>query len=231
MTILGGAFIVMDFLPGKLMITAPTETIPELLGITHAALHNIDPQPLIEALGERGINEDNLGLSGQYKWLEEAGNKHSWAHDGVEWLIKNRPPDPEHPVLCHGDFHPLNILIQEGKVTGVLDWPGFHIADAVMDVANTVVLTTMPFKHLAASLDQDFSSVDWEMAAKLYLDAYRSKRPLDSTHLDYYKVRRCVYALIQGHEGQVVWQHPLIVKDLIEYIRKDTGIQITMPEW
>jgi aminoglycoside phosphotransferase (APT) family kinase protein len=152
MTILGGAFIVMDFLPGKLMITAPTETIPELLGITHAALHNIDPQPLIEALGERGINEDNLGLSGQYKWLEEAGNKHSWAHDGVEWLIKNRPPDPEHPVLCHGDFHPLNILIQEGKVTGVLDWPGFHIADAVMDVANTVVLTTMPFKHLAASL-------------------------------------------------------------------------------
>jgi aminoglycoside phosphotransferase (APT) family kinase protein len=190
MTILGGAFIVMDFLPGKPMITAPVETIPELLGVTHAALHGIDPDPLIAELRERGLDVNNLGLSNQSDWLKEKGNEYPWFREGTEWLITNRPPEPVHPVLCHGDFHPLNILIQDGKVTGVLDWPGFHIADAVMDVANTVVLTTMPFKHLAESLDQDFSSVDWEMAAKLYLDAYRSKRPLDSTHLDYYKVRR-----------------------------------------
>ncbi len=50
--------------------------------------------------------------------------------------------------ICHGDFHPLNILVKEGQVTAVLDWPGFSIADPVLDVAYTVVLLTIPAKHL-----------------------------------------------------------------------------------
>jgi aminoglycoside phosphotransferase (APT) family kinase protein len=146
----------------------------------------------------------------------------------VNWLIENRPPEPEHLAVCHGDFHALNILIQDGKVTGVLDWPGFIIADPAFDVANTVVLTTIPSKHISASMD-GFSSVDWEMAAQLYLDAYRTHSPLDGEHLDYYRVRRCVDALIQGFDGQKIWQQPLIVKDLIEYIQKITDLEITMP--
>ncbi len=42
-SILGGAFFIMDFLSGKLMITAPVETIPGILGKAHVALHRIDP--------------------------------------------------------------------------------------------------------------------------------------------------------------------------------------------
>jgi hypothetical protein len=38
-----------------------------------------------------------------------------------------------------------------------------------------------------------------------------------------------VLALIQGVEGQKVWQHPLIVRDLLAYIHDVTGIQIAMP--
>ena len=64
----------------------------------------------------------------------------------------------------------------------------------------------------------------------LYLAAYRTHRPLDSTNLDYYRVRRCVMSLAQGAEGQKVWQHPLIVRDLLAYILDITGIQISMPE-
>jgi hypothetical protein len=64
---------------------------------------------------------------------------------------------------------------------------------------------------------------------ELYLAAYRRHRPLDSSNLDYYGVRRCVMSLVQGVEGQKVWQHPLIVKDLRAYILDITGIQITIP--
>ena len=228
MSILGGAFFIMDFLPGKPMITQ-AETVPQVLGKAHAALHSIDPEPVIQSFRERGIDKNTYRLNRRFDWLKDRADELLWIRDGVDWLIENRPPESEHLVVCHGDFHPLNILVQDGEVTGVLDWANFLIADPAFDVANTILLTTIPFKHVASTLEQDLSFVDWEMAAKLYLDAYRSQRPLDGAHLDYYRVRRSVDALIQGVEGQKVWQHPLIVRDLIEYIRKITGVQITMP--
>jgi len=231
MSILGGAFFIMDFLPGEPMATGPMETIPEMLGKTHAALHNIDPEPLITSLNERGIDKNRCSFGYRLDLLKDSASKHPRIRDGVDWLIKNIPPEPERLALCHGDFHPLNILIQDGKVTGVLDWGNFLIADLVFDIANTILLLTVPIKHLASAvLGPDSASVDWEMVANLYLDAYRSHRLLDSTNLDYYRVNRCVNALMQGFEGQEIWQQPLIVKDLIEYIHKITGIRISMPD-
>lgn len=230
MAILGGAFFIMEFLPGDLMVTAPMETIPDMLGKTHAALHDIDPNPLIESLGRQGIDENQYRLGSRLNRLNDEAKKFPWLCDGVDWLVENRPPEPEHLTICHSDFHPLNILIQDGQVTGVLDWPGFLVADPALDVANTIVLTTISSKHLFSSTEWGFSSVNWEQAAQLYLDSYQAQRPLDTTHLDYYRVRRCVNALAQGVDGQKVWQHPLIVKDLIEYIHRITGIRMTIPD-
>jgi len=230
-SILGGAFFIMDFLPGKPMMTAPIETIPEMLGKTHAALHRIDPESLIKSLNEQGIDENKCRLSNRFGFLQNIANELPWICDGVDWLMENRPSEPGRLAICHGDFHPLNILIQDGKVTGVLDWPGFLIADPALDIANTILLTTVPFKYLASSLvGPDFASADWEMGSRLYLDAYRAQLPLDSTNVDYYRVRRSVHALIEGFRGHQVWHHPLIVQDLIEFIYKVTEIRITMPD-
>jgi hypothetical protein len=65
--------------------------------------------------------------------------------------------------------------------------------------------------------------------ADLYLAAYRAHRPLDGANLDYYRVRRCILALIEGFHGQKVWQHPGIVRDLLAYVQDITGIAIEMP--
>ena len=229
MSILGGAFFIMDFLPGKPLAAAPAENVPELLGKTHAALHDIDPNPLIKSLGEQGIDESMCFLNSRSKRLKDKGSEFPWLRDAIDWSIENRPPEPEHLVVCHGDFHPLNILVHDGQVSAVLDWPGFLVADPVLDVAITIVLTTIPYKHLSSTLELDIPSVDWELFAQQYLDAYQAEKPLDKTYLDYYRARRCVNALINGAEGQTAWQHPLIVKDLLEYIYSVTGIQITMP--
>ncbi len=75
----------------------------------------------------------------------------------------------------------------------------------------------------------DSASVDWNLVAEAYLAAYRARKPLDSTNLDYYRVSRCVMALIQGYGGQEVWRHPLIVDDLVGYIRTVTGVAIEVP--
>jgi aminoglycoside phosphotransferase (APT) family kinase protein len=228
MTILGGAFFVMDYLSGQPLMFASPETVPELLGKTHAELHKIDPKPLIAALKKQGVDDYGYNLKSRFDWLENKAKKLPWIQEGVNWLIDNRLSEPERLAVCHGDFHALNILVQDGQVTGVLDWPGFAIADPAFDVANTIVLTTIPAKHLTASME-GFSTIDWDFVAELYLSAYQKHKDLDHTNLPYYRVRRCLMALIQGVEGQKVWQHPMIVADMVDYINRITGTRIKAP--
>jgi aminoglycoside phosphotransferase (APT) family kinase protein len=151
-----------------------------------------------------------------------------WTGPGIDWLRQHRPAEPGRPSICHCDYHPFNVLVHEGQVTGILDWGGLALADQAYGVGNTLVLLTIAVKHLAASMGA-FPTVDVNAMAELYLAAYRTHRPLDGTHLGYYRVRRCVQALIEGVEGQQVWQHPLIVRDLLACIRDLAGIQLVMP--
>jgi aminoglycoside phosphotransferase (APT) family kinase protein len=228
LSILGGAFFIMDYIPGQLLISAPPETVMEALGKTHAELHKIDPMGLSGGLKEAGISDYVYGLDSRFNNMRERAKKQPWIQNGVKWLFDHRPPEPDQVSVCHGDFHPLNILIQDEMVTGVLDWSGFVIADPAFDVANTLVLTTIPVKHLI-ELPDGVPTLDWNLAAKQYLLAYQHIKDLDQTNLDYYRVRRCLLALLESVEGQKVWQHPLIVRDLIEYIQEVTGIQIELP--
>jgi len=228
MSILGGAFFIMDYIPGQPLMSAALETVLEILGTTHAELHKIDPAKLIDMLQEAGISEYGYRLESRFETLKQKTEKFPWIREGVDWLLDHRPPEPKRLSICHGDFHPLNILVKGGAVTGVLDWAGFVIADPAFDVANTLVLITIPIKYLI-DLPKDVSAVDWDLVAEQYLLAYQQHRELDRTNLDYYRVRRCLLALIEGSEGQMVWQHPMIVRDLLGYIQKITGIEIELP--
>jgi aminoglycoside phosphotransferase (APT) family kinase protein len=227
-SILGGVFFTMDFLPGKPMAIARVENVPKLLGRTHAALHRIDPKLLIKSFAEQGIDESRCLAGYRLGQLKERASDFPWVLSAVDWLLENRPPDPDQLTVCHGDFHPLNILVQDGVVTGVLDWVHFLIADPVLDLAATIVLITIPVKHLAPKAGIDFSSVDWRLFEQLYLDAYQAEIPLDRSHLDYYRAMRCVYALVEGAEGMAFWRNPSILKDLLECIHSVTGIPIRL---
>ena len=40
----------------------------------------------------------------------------------LDWLERHVPHDSRRPVLVHGDFNIHNVLAQDGRITGVLDW-------------------------------------------------------------------------------------------------------------
>lgn len=228
MGVLGGAFFIMDYIPGEPLMFAQPEKAPELMGKTHAELHRIDPKPLVGRLDHLGIDGYVYSFGSRIDWLKDKSSEHAWIREGVRWLVDHRPPEPGRLVICHGDFHPLNIMVHEGRVSGVLDWPGFAVADPVFDVANTLVIITIPAKYITASLE-GFASIDWNLVAETYLNAYQSEVKLDRTNLAYYRVRRCLMALVQGVEGQKIWQHPMIAADLARYIHQITGVPITVP--
>lgn len=225
LTILGGAFFIMAFLPGQLLINTAPQMVPMRLGKTHAALHTIDPTPLIEALRGQGVAPEAYRLDRRMEWLRTQAEQMPFIREAVQWLLEQRPPEPDKLAICHGDFHPLNILVDGERISGVLDWPGFMLADPALDVANTLVLTTIPARHVAAAAPA-FAGVDWELVGQLYLEAYQAEQPLDTANLPYYRVRRCVHALLEGAKGQSVWQQPAIVGEVTGYIRQVTGLHV-----
>jgi len=222
-SILGGVFLIMDFIEGENMLAAIFNTFPERLGELHAALHKIDAEPIIKVLGEKGISEQQLRLDTRYGWLNEAAqNDCLWLGEGVAWLLENRPPEPKRLSICHGDFHPMNILVKDGEVSGVIDWPGFKIADPVSDMAFTITLTAI---HGGQILSQS----EIEYITERYVNSYLKQRPVSIEHIPYYRVLRCAIALREGAAGQEYWRLPHAVKGTTEYIHDITGIQITPP--
>ena len=222
-SILGGAFFIMDFIEGENMLAAIFSTFPERLGELHATLHTINAGPVIKDLDEKGISEQLLRLDTKYDWLNEAAqNDCPWLGEGVEWLLENRPPEPERLSVCHGDFHPMNILMKDGEVTAVLDWPNFKITDPISDLAFTMTLTAVQGGQIASQSEVD-------NIIERYVGSYLKLNPISIENIPHYRVLRCVLALRQGAIGQDFWRLPHAVKATTGYIHHVTGIQITPP--
>ncbi|MHA2127642.1 MAG: phosphotransferase family protein [Promethearchaeota archaeon] len=224
-SILGGAFLIMEFLSGEPMMKA-SKNVPEQLGKTHAKLHKIDPKSLIKSLKKHGFNKNQYLFTKTFENDLKSAKKSElpWVLDIAEWLIKNRPPESKKLAICHGDFHPYNILIQDGKISGVLDWGSALIADPALDVANTIKLITIYSKHFP--LGPEFESFDEDTFSRLYLDAYHAHIPLDKKKVDYYGVVRSLTSLIEGLKGNQSLRHPPLVKDLLDFVHEVTGIRI-----
>jgi aminoglycoside phosphotransferase (APT) family kinase protein len=52
--------------------------------------------------------------------------------------------DKAAPALLHMDYHPLNVMVDGGRVTGVLDWANVRVGDRRADLARTVTLLRLP---------------------------------------------------------------------------------------
>ena len=52
----------------------------------------------------------------------------------LRWLERNLPA-PTAPRLLHGDFRLGNVLVKQGRLTGVLDWELAHLGDPHEDLA------------------------------------------------------------------------------------------------
>jgi aminoglycoside phosphotransferase (APT) family kinase protein len=61
------------------------------------------------------------------------------------------PPQPNQPVLLHGDYWPGNTLWQGGTLRYVVDWEDAVLGDPAAEVANTRMELTMLFGAAAAN--------------------------------------------------------------------------------
>ncbi|HEV8027692.1 MAG TPA: phosphotransferase family protein [Stellaceae bacterium] len=124
---LGKPFLVMRWVPGVadgalLAADAVNEALAERLGRELALLHRIvPPRAGLAGLGAPPVDAAAARLAQYRDMLDASGDAHPVAEWGMRWLLRHAPP-PAAPVLCHGDFRTGNYLVDEGRLTAVLDW-------------------------------------------------------------------------------------------------------------
>jgi aminoglycoside phosphotransferase (APT) family kinase protein len=246
-SILGGAFTIMPLAPGHTLLSdigALVRRGPRILVDMHARLHAIDPAPVMRAVEAAGVALPPFSLEASLKALRiraEAPGLEGLL-DGLRWLETHQPPVPAARSVLHGDFHPGNILINQGRVTGVIDWPGFSIGDPAADVAVTrVLLTTGPLDVPAwARRPADLVR---QLLARRYTSGYRKRRPLPDANLRYYEALRCFRAMLQVSESRVAarngsaaprmtyaWGAPEQVRRMTALFHSVSGTRLRLPD-
>jgi aminoglycoside phosphotransferase (APT) family kinase protein len=206
-TILGGAFLVMERRPGQPLLAARPLDIARLLVETQLQLHALDPDVLLGALEREGPGTGALvTLDGHLGQIEKRIHRRTLdgLRSAMRWLQDNRPAGGETCAICHGDFHPQNLLVEGGTVTAVLDWPNVLVADPAYDVATTrVILGCAPLELLPIRpLRRWLMRAGLRLLLARYLGGYRRQRPLDPAGLAYYEALACMRGLVRTAESR-----------------------------
>jgi aminoglycoside phosphotransferase (APT) family kinase protein len=218
-SILGGPFLVMEYVEGETIDPIEYPSVLVLTAKTQAMLHTKDGKRISEKIMAHGHSAESHNFDGRIKRLKEKRKKYPELDEAIKWLIDNRPPDPKQPKIIHGDFHPMNLLVKDGKVSAILDWSGFMVGDPMYGLGWTKAL-------FIATGKPQLSENTFNQLIQLYTEAYESIHPIDYSKMEYFAVFRLVRALIEGKDGQEVWTQPIIVDNILREIKKMTGIQI-----
>ena len=218
-SILGGSFLVMDYVEGEAIDPGVDPSVLVLTAKTQAMLHLKEGKKISEKIIAQGHSAGSHNYDGRINWLVNHAEEYPSIGAAVKWLIENRPDEPETPSVIHGDFHPMNLLVKDGEVNAILDWSGFMVGDPMYGLGWTKALFIATGK---SELPEDV----FNQLVQSYIDAYESIHHIDYKKMDYYVVFRLVRALLEGKKGQEVWTRPYIVKNIVKEIKEMTGILV-----
>ena len=110
---------------------APQKELSRELGRQLALLHAVSPKLDFLPAPENAA----LAAIGLYRqWLGEEASRDPVLAWGVRWLERNAPP-PDALTLCHRDYRTGNYLVEDGRLTAILDWEFCGFSDPMEDVA------------------------------------------------------------------------------------------------
>ena len=183
-----GSGFVMKALPGTpdpksiLAMDEPDRLLAECAGQL-ARIHNLPVSGLPADLPRL---EPAKGVAKFCDQFDEAGGDRPIIALGLRWL-QDHIPEPVEPVLNHGDYRLGNLLVQNSRLTGVLDWELAHLSDWHEDLAFGC-MTVWRF----ARIDRPALGLGTQ---KDYFEAYRVNggRPVDPGRFRFWLIYRTVW--------------------------------------
>ncbi len=92
------------------------------------------------------------------------------------------------PSIVHMDYHPLNVMVQGVRVTGVIDWANADTGDRHLDAAMTaVILGSWALEKPRWMRDNVVGNGLRTSFAAMYLPLYHAMAPMDLRRFRYYQ--------------------------------------------
>lgn len=135
-----GAGYVMDRIDGETIprrilrdaeYASAREVLATQCGDVLARIHAVSTGSLPAAVPRPDIATQ---IDDQYAEYRAQGMARPVFEYAFRWLRENRPPDPDVPVLLHGDFRNGNFVVGAEGLRAVLDWEVAHVGDPMEDV-------------------------------------------------------------------------------------------------
>jgi aminoglycoside phosphotransferase (APT) family kinase protein len=184
---LGKPFLLFPQLPGKAVFgdwhAGPEERHAVVLEIARlmARLHALDPfssgvvDPALAARAPQEIVRDYI-RHWRDKWVRRRSHPSLILETAFDWLIRNAPASLPHARFVHSDISFRNTLIENGRLSALLDWEFWHLGDPMEDLSY--------FRLVAEPY------VAWDV----FMDAYQQAggAPYDPERAAFYEVWRSV---------------------------------------
>jgi len=207
----------------------------EITASSQAWLHRLDAAPLVHQLG--------TAPAGMERWFErlesQARSEFDGLAAGLEWLVQNRPTDMSKSVICHGDLHPGNILVEGNRMTGVLDYTVATVAEPALDVGYTAMSLHLAPIDAPAPVQRVAARVARWMCDR-YIASYCRETGADLTNQPYYEALRCASELtnvvsyrLARASGQLrdaprpTWDS--VSAQMVKYFHARTGVTLELP--
>jgi aminoglycoside phosphotransferase (APT) family kinase protein len=182
-------FFVMSRVPGRVpvgwhVVPKPERTLlAEQAMDVLAALHRVD----VSRTALRDSPSKLMDLDGLARLFDRVAPLPRAVQVALWWLERHRPPPPERLVLVHGDYRMGNFVVDDGRISGVLDWEMAGPGDPLVDLLFCFVAVWEP------------AGVDEEPLFARY--AERTGTPVDADRVHWHRVlayARLVYYALAG---------------------------------
>ena len=236
---LGRPFIIMDRAPGGTLMSGldwrnkarALAGMPELLAETMARLHALDPALVAESPTAAGVTTVLAELAERIAplGLESFGG-------AMAWLYEHQPAEVSR-VICHGDIHPFNLVIANGRASALLDWTNAVLADPAFDVAYTSQLLALLPIAVPGLPRWLLKRVAGRFAAWRFLNEYRRRARVAIGALEWYEALHSLRLLTRVARWQKgitrpprARNHPwqLAAPDAATAFQRRTGIRIEL---
>jgi aminoglycoside phosphotransferase (APT) family kinase protein len=205
----GRAFMVMDLAMGQPLLAgldgiAAVKRLPSLarrlpvtLADVLARLHRLDPTPVERHLEAAGIGTP--GIEMMLPSLRDTADRLGRPDlaRAATWLHDHRPPR-EPTVICHGDLHPFNALVDEAGAVTVLDWSAALLAAATYDLGFTSLVLAEPPLLVPRPL-RPVVRMAGRVLSRRFVSSYErlAGRRVDRQSLRWHQAVVCLRALVE----------------------------------
>ena len=201
----GRAGLIMDRVDGPDLIALmgkrpwAVPRVARIVGRSQARMHDVRAP------------DDLPGLRQLVRWKIETATE--LPADLADFALKKLDALPDGDRLCHGDFHPGNVLLgRDGPA--VIDWTDATRGDPAADLARTRLLLrqgAVP-EHMPA-LIRRMHTFGRGGFFRLYVRAYARARPIDDDLVDRWEVVRVADRILEGIDAE----QPVLLAQLARF--------------